>query len=327
MSILTMSHMKNQIIYKCSSLLKPLTSRHVLVVPCYLESRYISEQNLSCREETSFGYGVLMFPSSMPIGTSFCLLHADRRYLQWAVIPAFSFFMLGNPEYALILVGMSSVGILFGSLSAFTLKFIKSPLLWLRIGALLLLLVWVIPFSNSSPGVLGDALRLSLVMIPISFGWAAGDVSLARYVPSLLEHEQNFQDNISVLGSVMSFLYISHIFLYLILSISLGLFIDKEFPVDPQKGLVFLGGTQFTVIAAVVLASTFVPKGSFNVNPDIGVASEEQQQQRGIFKQRSRYTAIFTNSAVSGSSQPMRPGEMKKSKITVTSKLIGSTTE
>jgi len=258
-----------------------------------------------------------------------CLLHADKRYLQWAVIPAFSSFILGAPGYALILIGMSSLGILLGSLSVFTLKHIKSPLLWLRIGALLLLLVWVIPFSNSSAGVLGDALRLSLVMIPISFGWAAGDVSLARYVHSLLEHEQSYQEDISVLGAVMSFLYMSHIFLYLILSISLGVFIDKEFPIDPQKGLIFVGGTQFSVIAVVVLASTFVPRGSWKLNPDMAIASEEEQQGR-TKKQRSssRYTAIFTNSAVTGpSSQPMRSGEMKKVKINVTSKLIGSTAE
>ena len=225
---------------------------------------------------------------------------------------------------------MSSFGILLGSLSVFTIKLVKSPLLWLRIGALLLLLVWVIPFSNSSAGSIGDTLRVSLVMIPMSFGWAAGDVSLARYLYLILAEEESYDQDVSVLGSVMSFLYISHIFLYLVLSISLGVFIDREFPVDAQKALIFVGGTQLTVIAVVVLVSTFIPLGALKLNPDLGVSEDEVQENPGSVKlQRaaSRYTAIFTSSGVKEESQPTKSGESKKGKALVLSKLVGSSQE
>lgn len=43
--------------------------------------------------------------------------------------------------------------------------------------------------------------------IPISFGWAAGDVSLAAYVQAFIARIEAKTKNVSALGAVMAFLY------------------------------------------------------------------------------------------------------------------------
>ena len=58
---------------------------------------------------------------------------------------------------------------------------------WLRIDALALNIVWVLPyFSTIAKQDVSWAWRAAGTFIPISYGWAAGDVSLAAYIQSAL---------------------------------------------------------------------------------------------------------------------------------------------
>jgi hypothetical protein len=58
---------------------------------------------------------------------------------------------------------------------------------WLRIDALALNLVWTLPhYAKISKKDVSWAWRVAGTFIPISYGWAAGDVSLAAYIQSAL---------------------------------------------------------------------------------------------------------------------------------------------
>jgi hypothetical protein len=84
-----------------------------------------------------------------------------------------------------IIVGGSNFGELLGAFTVLLLtEKVITPLPWLRLDALMLNLVWVLPFIKVTSGNVKDAWRLAGIFIPISFGWAAGDVSLAAYIQS-----------------------------------------------------------------------------------------------------------------------------------------------
>lgn len=65
-------------------------------------------------------------------------------------------------------------------------------------------------------------------MIPISFGWAGGDCSLAAYIQSTLARMEDDDDDVSALGAVMAFLYVSYIILYSTISTLLGRWVDAQ---------------------------------------------------------------------------------------------------
>lgn len=190
---------------------------------------------------------------------------------------------------------MSRLGILFGVASMILSNRIKTPLPWLRLGALMLLLVWVIPFYNPTPDHIAPAWRLALLFTPISFGWAAGDLSLVTFIHNFSAREQS-TDEISVLGALMSFLYSSFIILYTILSVVLGRFIDTVFAEDGniKRALFDVGGVQFSVIAGVILFATFIPRGAWHLNPDILFDDSVKDRPKQSITLLSQYRPILS---------------------------------
>lgn len=68
----------------------------------------------------------------------------------------------------------------------------------------------------------------------------------------------------------MAFLYSTYIVLYAIASVCLGTYIDHISFVNKdeiQPAIRNVAGIQFTIIAILVMTSTFVPKGAFALNP------------------------------------------------------------
>jgi MFS family permease len=103
-----------------------------------------------------------------------------------------------------------------------------------------------------------------------SFGWAAGDVSLAAYIQASLARLEAENRNVSPLGAVMAFLYCTYIVTYAITSPVLGRYIDhisNENREDIHVAIKNVGGVQFTIIFILVMTATFVPKGAFAFNP------------------------------------------------------------
>lgn len=199
-----------------------------------------------------------------------------HRYLENGLAPIFARSVIGRSAYSQIIVGGSNFGELLGALTVmcFTTQ-VPTPMPWLRLDALLLMLVWVMPYFPTTRNNVGSAWRLAATFIPISFGWAAGDVSLAAYIQSTLDKVESRDPDVSSLGAVMSFLYVLYIILYSVISSTLGRFVDSRLrgltgaaTEQPARDVLrMVAGVHFTVLAAVIISSTFIPKGSFSLNP------------------------------------------------------------
>ncbi|TNY23531.1 hypothetical protein DMC30DRAFT_410634 [Rhodotorula diobovata] len=225
------------------------------------------------------GYSIALYASLMP---SSCLfLH---RFLESSLSPAFARRVLGTSAWSQIQVGGSNFGELLGALAVFVLNdYVPTPLPCLRLDALMLNLVWTLPrYSQTLPQQVSSAWIVAATLVPVSFGWAAGDVSLAAYIQSSLSDVQFQHKDVSALGAVMAFLFTSHIVLNAVLSSLLGKVIDRAFAASPTgsiyAALVQVGGVQFSVGCAVILAASCIPRGAMALNPRVlnGEALEGQ---------------------------------------------------
>ncbi|KAF1918141.1 hypothetical protein BDU57DRAFT_445262 [Ampelomyces quisqualis] len=196
-----------------------------------------------------------------------------HRYLENAIAPAVARRYLGNSAWAQIMVGGSNFGELLGALFVFMFtNLVNTPMPWLRIDAITLLIVWYLPYWHPPKNDVGQAWIVAATFLPISFGWAAGDVSLAAYIQASLAQIESQTQNVSALGAVMAFLYSSYIVTYAIASVSLGTYIDRvsdENHEQVQSAIFSVAGVQFTVIFVLVMTATFVPKGAFALNPEM----------------------------------------------------------
>ncbi len=88
---------------------------------------------------------------------------------------------------------------------------VKTPIPWLRLDPLLLLIIWYLPNWYPPYGGVKYAWIIFGTFIPISFGWAAGDVSIAAYIQASLARVESKTKNVSALSAVMAFLYSTYI--------------------------------------------------------------------------------------------------------------------
>ncbi|KAJ3232994.1 hypothetical protein HDU81_002561 [Chytriomyces hyalinus] len=223
-----------------------------------------------------------------------------HRYLENGVAPNFSKIVLGDASYAQIMVGGSNFGELCGALIVFIFSTqVKTPIPWVRWDALVLNLSWLVPclsYTLLSNGTSPQAFAwmVAALFMFISMGWAAGDVSLAAYVQSQLAHneEEEISEEVSPLGAVMAFLYSSYIAMYFGLNYGLGNYLDvyanKVKSNKNDKNLAYangiepfymIAGVMFSVGCVIILAGTFIPKGSFAINPKIlgGDKSDDEE--------------------------------------------------
>ncbi|KAJ7252640.1 hypothetical protein C8J57DRAFT_73292 [Mycena rebaudengoi] len=201
-----------------------------------------------------------------------------HRYLENGLAPIFAKSVIGDSSFSQVIVGGSNFGELLGAISVlFLTNRVPTPIPWLRIDALMVNIVWVLPFFPVVAGNVQSAWKLAAVFIPISYGWAAGDVSLAAYIQATLARIESTDPDVSALGAVMAFLYVNYIVMYAILSAVLGNWVDAFLKQNAAMGMVaasrealkYVGGLQFSVIGVVILASTLVPRGSWSLNPKI----------------------------------------------------------
>ncbi|EAQ85512.1 hypothetical protein CHGG_09526 [Chaetomium globosum CBS 148.51] len=200
-----------------------------------------------------------------------------HRYLENGIAPQVARRYLGNSAWAQIIVGGSNLGELCGAFSVllFT-NAVQTPMPWLRLDALMLLIVWYIPFWHPPADQVGQAWIAAATFIPISYGWASGDVSLAAYIQASLARLESQNKNVSALGAVMAFLYSFYIVTYAVSGTMLGRYLDGIFNKsggldggEVRSGLMYTAGVQMSVISVLVLAATFVPKGALAFNPKI----------------------------------------------------------
>ncbi|TDZ18838.1 hypothetical protein Cob_v008136 [Colletotrichum orbiculare MAFF 240422] len=232
------------------------------------------------------GRGALTFFESIWVGAKiifsstrfFWLLPAygvalyGHRYLENGIAPQVARRYLGNSAWSQIMVGGSNFGELLGALFVFLFtNVIKTPIPWLRLDALMLLIVWYIPFWYPPEDQVSQAWVVAATFLPISFGWAAGDVSLAAFIQASLSRLESKEQNVSPLGAVMAFLYSFYIVTYAVANTFLGRYVDSVYrrTGGVRDALLNTAGVHFTVIFAVVFAATFIPRGSRSLNPEI----------------------------------------------------------
>ncbi|OBR13362.1 hypothetical protein CH63R_02088 [Colletotrichum higginsianum IMI 349063] len=195
-----------------------------------------------------------------------------HRYLENGIAPQVARRYLGNSAWSQIMVGGSNFGELLGALFVFLFtNVIKTPIPWLRLDALMLLIVWYIPYWYPPSGQVSQAWIVAATFLPVSFGWAAGDVSLAAFIQASLARLESKEHRVSPLGAVMAFLYSFYIVTYAIAGTFLGRYLDGVYnrTGSVREALVNTAGVHFTIIMAVVFASTFIPKGSRTFNPEM----------------------------------------------------------
>ena len=205
----------------------------------------------------------------LPAYTLPLILH---RYLENTLFPFYTGTFLGSTNFQVILTGGSNFGELLGALLVFLFaKLVRSPIPFLRLDAVLLMLIWVLPFfpvDKSSPQ--STAWMLSPLMAVISSGWAAGDVSLAAYIQSRLHDVGSENEFTTPLGAVMSFLFVTYLVGFYVLNLLMSMV--RDYYVVNQKNLielfVLIGGAFFTVAGLVTMISTFIPRNSFAWNPE-----------------------------------------------------------
>ncbi|KAJ8103627.1 MFS general substrate transporter [Lipomyces tetrasporus] len=198
-----------------------------------------------------------------------------HRYLENGIAPAVARRYFGNAAWSQIMVGGSNFGELLGAGFVFLFtNFITTPMPWLRLDSLMLLIVWYLPFWYPPMGQVKYAWIAAATFMPISFGWAAGDVSLAAYIQASLARVESQTTNVSALGAVMAFLYSTYIVIYAILSPVLGRYIDSVYNAtggsdggNIHGAILNVAGVQFTVVSVLIMTSTFIPRGAFSLNP------------------------------------------------------------
>lgn len=198
-----------------------------------------------------------------------------HRYLENGIAPIIARRYLGNSAWSQIMVGGSNFGELLGAFFVFIFtNVIHTPMPWLRLDSLTLLIVWYLGYWYPPTKQVRYAWIVAATFIPVSFGWAAGDVSLAAYIQASLARVESKTKNVSALGAVMAFLYVTYIVIYAIAQPLLGRYVDRVYNRsggskggDVHPAVINIAGVHFTIITIVVLTATFIPKGAFSLNP------------------------------------------------------------
>jgi len=210
-----------------------------------------------------------------------------HRFIENVIFPTFAKQVLLAGHLSGILLAGSNLGELFGALLVYlTASKIYTPLPWVRLDGIALMVLWVFPFlpiSNSLQWVWS----VFPLMIVLSAGWAAGDVSLLAYIQSRLHHiSLKEEEGISPLGCVMAFLYSSYIASFVIISIPLGKVFDQyNLEGRVRESFIYISGVMFVIGGIIIFACTFIPRGSFSLNPKISdddnIAEEAEDEKGG----------------------------------------------
>ncbi|CAF4568579.1 unnamed protein product [Rotaria sp. Silwood2] len=228
--------------------------------------------------------GFVLFGQSIFIGAKIIFTHRKfiwlwtcysltlyaHRYIENGIAPQIGLRYLAHSEWSQIIVGGSNLGELLGALFIFIFgNFIKTPLPWSRLDALILIIVWYIPYYYPPTNNVKIAWIIAATYLPIGFGSAADDIALNSFIQSSLSGLELQHKNISALGAVAAFLYSSYIIIYAILNPLLGKYIDSVYYLTNTIRPAFMNtvGIQMTVISVIVFASTFIPKGAIAFNP------------------------------------------------------------
>ena len=231
-----------------------------------------------------------------------------HRYIENGVASVYAKSVLNESAYASFIVSGSNLGELLGAgFVFFNLQMIVTPLPMVRWDALVLNFTWLFYNVVTPASCLCDPANaagiMAAIMMFISAGWSAGDVSLSAYIQANIPKIKTPGVKIAnALPSVMSFLYVLYIIIYAVISPMIGVWLDafemtakmydtrakyekkysntklyKEFTATAanyrkdamDQYFYWIAGVFFSLVSIVIFANTFMPKGSWACNPSL----------------------------------------------------------
>lgn len=187
-----------------------------------------------------------------------------HRLFENIIFPFYAKYILNDGSFTGTLLAASNFGELLGALLVLRLvNYIRSPIPWIRIDSLMMYLMWTLVYIGDSKNPWISVGTLIPLIIPISFGWAAGDVSLLAHIQSNLskknDNNNSYEDKMK-LNAVMGFLYTTYTFFITFIANGMGYLFDKyKTNNEPQKGLFYVAGIMMSIIAIIIFISTFIP--------------------------------------------------------------------
>jgi hypothetical protein len=211
-----------------------------------------------------------------------------HRYVEGTIFPFYANEILKSPDYQTILTAGSNFGEFLGAvLVFFTARRVPTPIPYVRLDALLVLLGWVFYAYRPSPQGNYTAFAWSLfpLMSLISFGWSAGDVSLAAHIQSNLGKYENVNEHCTPLHAVFSFLYIFNLVVYFVVNVFMGRVRDmyKNNGYDLYMLFFWISGVALTISAVIIMLGSFIPTGSWAWNPQ----NEEELIETSAFDEKT----------------------------------------
>lgn len=203
-----------------------------------------------------------------------------HRFVEGTIFPLYAKEILKNSDLQTVLTGGSNFGEFLGAVAVlFLASAVKTPIPWIRSDAICMLISWVFPFYKPNTDANAHAWTLFPLMALLSFGWSAGDTSLAAHVQSNLHKYDNIQSNTTPLHSVMSFLYIINLIFFFVINYACGKARDSVVASNGDLTLMFINiaALPMTIAAIIIFASTFIPVGSLAWNPDSPEPTKEEE--------------------------------------------------
>ena len=227
-----------------------------------------------------------------------------HRYIEGGVASVYAKLVLNESAYGSFINAGSNFGELSGALFVFwNLNLFPTPLPTIRWDALVLNFCWlyaVITPSSTNTHPANTAGIMAAIMAFISAGWSAGDVSISAFIQRQMRFVKEPGSHVNdALPCVMSFLYVFAIVVYAIINPLIGKWLDdismdgynaaqikkslksatgttKTYLttlsaelLDKRLDLYFywIGGVFFSLMSIVIFFNTFIPKGSWKLNP------------------------------------------------------------
>ena len=240
-----------------------------------------------------------------------------HRYIENGVASVYAKSVLKESAYASFMVAGSNLGELLGAAFVFfNLRMILTPLPMVRWDALVLNFTWLYYNVVTPASCLCDPANaagiMAAIMVVISAGWAAGDVSMSAFIKSNIPKIKTPGVKLAnALPSVMSFLYVSYIIIYAVISPMIGVWLDafemtakmydtraknaknykhtalyKEFTAEAanyrkdamDQYFYWIAGVFFSLVSVLIFANTFLPKGSWACNPALKDDEEDGEE-------------------------------------------------
>lgn len=168
--------------------------------------------------------------------------------------------LFGNTGWSQLITIGSNIGTLAGALMVLIITRFTTPIFWLRLDAVALLTLWILPFWKPPPDDLRQVVVAAVCLIPTNMGYSASTATITPYIQDTVIRLEPRARQSSCVRGIICVMYCLEVALYGGMRVLMER-LHSSVPADGniQSRLVFTAGVQFTIISTVVMASTFIP--------------------------------------------------------------------